>query len=269
MTRARGERSRVRGRVEAVRTPGKNARRGRAGSVTSARPASALGNGDLPTSLILVFPLFLAYEVGAVFCDSVNGVDFITRWLLGWVAYDRGQYLLVQLALAVGFMAVVALAHRRRAMSREAALPVILESAIYALTLGSFIVLVMQELFGFSLARPGLFLGDTGEAVVVALGAGVHEELVFRLGLMAGGAAALMRLGVSHRAAMIAGLAVSAILFSLAHHVGPHGEAFAIDVSTYRALAGVVFGLIFYYRSLAHAVYSHFLYDLYVLVIQP
>ena len=53
-----------------------------------------------------------------------------------------------------------------------------------------------------------------------------------------------------------------------AHHVGPYGDPFARGVFTYRALAGVVFGLVFYYRSLAHAVYTHFLYDFYVLVVR-
>ena len=33
-------------------------------------------------------------------------------------------------------------------------------------------------------------------------------------------------------------------------------------------LAGVAFGLIFYFRSLAHAVYAHFLYDVYVMVLR-
>ncbi|MCG8419132.1 MAG: CPBP family intramembrane metalloprotease [Proteobacteria bacterium] len=230
---------------------------------------SVLGHGDLATSLILVFPLFLAYQIGAVFSNSLNGVDFVTRVVFAAVDHDRTKYLLVQLGLAVVFLIVVACAHRQRVLSREQALPVVLESAIYALTLGSFIVLVMQELFGFAVSGQQLILGDTGEAIVVALGAGVHEELVFRLGLMAGGAALLCRAGLDHRAAMISALIVSALIFSFAHHIGPHGEALRLDIFTYRALAGVVFGLVFYYRSLAHAVYTHFLYDLYVLAIRP
>ncbi|MEM9488005.1 MAG: CPBP family intramembrane glutamic endopeptidase [Myxococcota bacterium] len=230
---------------------------------------SALGHGDLATSLILIFPLFLAYEIGAVFSRSVNGVDFVTRLVLAAVSYDRGHYLLVQLALAVIFFAVVACAHRQREQSRASALPLIMESSIYALTLGSVIVLVMQELLGFAVGGgERLILGETGEALVIALGAGVHEELVFRLGLMAGTTALLCHTGMRHHIAMIVALATSAVLFSLAHHLGPYGEPFRVDVFTYRALAGVAFGLVFYYRSLAHAVYTHFLYDVYVLVIR-
>jgi membrane protease YdiL (CAAX protease family) len=72
-----------------------------------------------------------------------------------------------------------------------------------------------------------------------------------------------------HRCAMPAALIGSALLFSLAHHLGPHGEAFLAQVFVYRTLAGVAFGLIFYYHSLAHAVYTHFFYDVYVLMLRP
>ena len=114
-----------------------------------------------------------------------------------------------------------------------------------------------------------LALDQMGEALVISLGAGVHEELVFRLGIMAGGAALLRHLGTPFAWAVGLAAACSAILFSLAHHMGAHGEPFHLDVFTYRLLAGSVFCVIFYYRSLAHAVYTHFLYDLYVLALQP
>lgn len=246
----------------------------------SRQPVGALGHGDLATSLILIAPLFLAYEIAVAFSRSVNGVDFVTRWVLAAVDHDSTHYLVTQLILVALFIVIVACAHRQRAAAREAAVPMMLESAIYALTLGSVIVLLMQELFGLAgageqlsgvagaLSSTSLSLGDTGEAVVIALGAGVHEELVFRLGLMAGTTALLHRAGVRRRLAVIAALIGSSLIFSLAHHVGAHGEPFHIDVFTYRTLAGVVFGLVFYHRSLAHAVYTHFFYDLYVLALK-
>ena len=49
-----------------------------------------------------------------------------------------------------------------------------------------------------------------------------------------------------------------------AHHLGAHGEPWGLHVFAFRCLAGVVFGLIFWFRSLAHAVYAHTLYDLLV-----
>jgi hypothetical protein len=111
-------------------------------------------------------------------------------------------------------------------------------------------------------------LGGRGQAVVMSLGAGVHEEMVFRLGLMGGGIAALTLVRFDRGPAVLVALAASAALFSAAHHAGPLGEPFETSVFVYRLLAGVAFGLIFYFRSLAHAVYAHFLYDVYVMVLR-
>jgi hypothetical protein len=234
-----------------------------------------LGHGDLATSLVLIFPLFLAYEVGVLFSSSVNGVDFVSRSVFSAVGQSREKYLIAHLALAVAYLGYILYLRSRRNFSLQIALPMLLESCIYALTLGTFIIFIMQNLLGFgdsliigSHTLDQLSLGPRGEAVVISLGAGVHEELVFRLAMMGGTAYVLLRFGVTRGWAVFLALSVSAALFSAAHHVGPEGDPFRLGVFTYRALAGVCFGLIFYYRSLAHAVYSHFLYDLYVLLVR-
>lgn len=226
---------------------------------------AALGHGDLRTSLLLIVPLFLAYQIGVLFSSTINGVDFVTRTVFAAVGRDRELYLLVHLVVAVGFAVWVVGTRRRQVFRGDVILPLVLEAAIYALTLGTAIVVLMEHVLGFDGV---LALGRAGEALVVSLGAGVHEELVFRLGLMSGGLALLLRARLDPRLALALALAGSALLFSAAHHVGPHGEAFTAVAFTYRALAGVAFGLIYYHRSLAHAVYAHVLYDLYVLLIR-
>jgi CAAX prenyl protease-like protein len=238
--------------------------------------AGVFGHGDLAASLLLVVPVFLIYEIGVMFSPTINGVDFVTRTVFALVGHDRDRYLLVHLICAVAFTGWVLATQRRRTFSADVVAPLLLESAIYALTLGAAILALMQHLLGFEgrLAidlglgdKLSTFsLGSTGESLVVSLGAGVHEELVFRLGILSGAAALLLRSGMSPRLAIPLAVAGSALLFSLAHHLGPHGESFALSVFVYRALAGVAFALIYWYRSLAHAVYAHVLYDIYVLV---
>lgn len=231
---------------------------------------SVLGRGDLTTSLIFILPLLLAYEIGVAFSTTVNGVDFVTRMMFAAVDNERGDYLLLQLALCGVYVGWVVQARRRGVLKRGTFVPMVLESGIYALTLGSFIILIMQELLGFSLSLSvPLSMEKAGNTLLISLGAGVHEELVFRLGVMAGCAGLVRAFGARLEVAVTTGLLISAVMFSLAHHLGPYGEPFRFDVFTYRALAGAVFGIIFYYRSLAHAVYTHFLYDVYVLGIQP
>lgn len=231
------------------------------------------GHGDLGESLVFVFPLFLIYGVGLLFATSVNGVDFISRLLFAAVGHDRGRYLLLHAVLAVGFLALVLYLRRTQALRVRAALPMLLESAIYALTLGSFIVLVMDRVLGEilaipSLEVPALELPPVGQDMLMAIGAGVHEELVFRLGLLSGGAFVLIRVGLPRGVAVFSATILSSLAFSAAHHLGPYGEPWAMEPFVYRALAGLIFAAIYWFRSLAHAVWAHCLYDVYVMVLR-
>jgi hypothetical protein len=214
-----------------------------------APPDRRYGRGDLTASLVLIFPLLMAYEVGVLFAGRVNGADLVTRLLYG--ALGRTNYLLLYAAIAIGFLLWIRQKQRWSALTLETAVPVILEAAIYAFTLGALLTVIVDRLLGLGLA-PG--------EVVSALGAGVHEELVFRLGLLCG----LVALFRESRVGVVIAIAISSVVFSLAHHVGPYGEPFTTHAFVYRACAGVVFALIFWFRSLAHVVYAHVLYDVLV-----
>jgi membrane protease YdiL (CAAX protease family) len=216
------------------------------------QPLTATGHGDLEASFVLIFPLLLAYEIGVLFVGRVNGADVVTRAVYA-IAGSRTIYLLLHAAIAGLFLLWIRRNNRFATLRLEIAAPVILEAAIYALTLGALITLVLDRLLG---------LGVDGNSVVAALGAGVHEELVFRLGLF-GGFVALLS-GLERRFAIGLALVTSSLLFAAAHHLGVHGEPFTVHAFAFRTLAGAAFGAIFWFRSLSHAVYAHVLYDLVV-----
>lgn len=231
-----------------------------------------LGYGHVASSLLLIFPLLLCYQLGLLLTPGQNGVDFVSRTLFDLVDRNVQHYIFAHLALGAVYLGVLSWLHRQGRLSLEGVAPLLLESSVYALTLGSFIVFVMDRLIGLDLLVVGFdHLRATGlrlgGALVISLGAGVHEELVFRLGMMGVGASLLMRVGLNRRLAILLCAVGSAFAFALAHHVGAAGEAFEISLFVYRLIAGLVFAAIFYYRSLAHAVYSHFLYDFYVLAL--
>jgi len=220
------------------------------------------GHGELAASFVLVFPLLLAYEVGVLFAGSVNGADVVTRLL--FAALGRPAYLALHAATAIGFLLWIRRGDRWSTLRLEVAAPVILEAALYALTLGGLISLVLDRVLG---------LGVSAASVIGALGAGIHEELVFRLALLGGlvalaqdaAAAAPASLCARRPRLVLAGaLALSSVAFAALHHVGAHGEPWTAHALAFRALAGVAFGLIFWFRSLAHAVYAHAIYDLLV-----
>jgi len=211
------------------------------------------GHGDLEASLVLVFPVLLAYEIGVLFAGRVNGADVVTRALYATLG-SRTLYLLVHAVLAAMFLVWIRGAKRWDSLRLEIVAPVVLEALIYALTLGAVITVILSHLLGMG----------TGSSVVSALGAGVHEELVFRLGLLAGMVTFLRGGGTDRRVAVLIAFACSAPLFALAHHAGANGEPFTWHAFAFRTFAGLAFGAIFWFRSLAHAVYAHALYDLIV-----
>ena len=210
------------------------------------------GHGDLGSSLILIFPLLLAYEIGVLFAGRVNGADLVTRVVLD-AAGSRAAYLALYALVAVGFLLWIRHTRRWGTLRLALAGPVLLEAAVYALTLGAVASLIVDRLLGLGLGAP---------AVISALGAGVHEELVFRLALIA----ALVALvgPLSPRFAVAFAIAGSSVLFAAAHHLGAHGEPWTAHAFAFRAVCGAAFGAMFWYRSLAHAVYAHVLYDILV-----
>lgn len=214
--------------------------------------SSGYGHGDVASSLVLIFPLLLAYEVGVLFAGRVNGADVVTRALFS-LAGSRGTYLLVHAMIALAFLLWIRREKRWATLSFDVAAPVILEAAIYALTLGALGTLIVEKILGLG----------AGASIVSAFGAGVHEELVFRLGLMAGMVALLSRV-IGTRAGVALALVGSSLLFAAAHHIGAHGEVFTAHAFAFRTVAGCVFGAVFWFRSLAHAVYAHVLYDMLV-----
>jgi hypothetical protein len=225
------------------------------------RPAGTYtGHGDLGASLVLIFPLLLAYEIGVLFAGRVNGADLVTRAMYT-AAGSRAAYLTIYALVALGFLVWIRQTRRWGTLRLELAGPVVLEAALYALTLGAFVSLIVDRLLG---------LGLTAPSVISAIGAGVHEELVFRLGLIAG-LLALARATdhlidrlIGPRVAVVLAIAGSSVVFAAAHHVGAHGEPWTAHAFAFRAVAGAAFGAIFWFRSLAHAVYAHVLYDLLV-----
>jgi membrane protease YdiL (CAAX protease family) len=226
---------------------------------------------DLLTSLVLVFPLFLIYQVGVLFTLPVlNGADFLTVFLFRNLGLSTGAYLAYTAAVAVAFAIAVAVLRRKRQFNPKLILPVFIESAIYALTMGSLIVFVMTRVLHVSPRLAGGIAGQgLGTRFVMSLGAGVWEETVFRLGIMTGVALLLERvLGLGRWVAIIVALAVSSVLFSAMHHIPPYGDPLQLGVFTFRVLAGCFFGLVFWFRGFAIAVYTHALYDIYVLLVR-
>jgi membrane protease YdiL (CAAX protease family) len=235
------------------------------------------GPRNLLTSLVLVFPLFVIYQVGVLFTlPLLNGADFLTVCLFRKLGLSMTAYLAYTAAVTVLFAITVGVLRRKQRFDPGLIVPVIIESAIYALTMGSLIVFVMTRLFGISpqLAGGGggggmIASQGLGTRAVMSIGAGVYEEAVFRLFLLGGMVAVLEKiLGFGRWVAIAAAFILSSLLFSAMHHIPPYGDPLHLGVFTFRFLAGLCFALLFWFRGFAVAVYAHAFYDLYVLLVR-
>lgn len=231
-----------------------------------------IGFGSVANSLLVIFPLLWIYNLGLLLTQSRNGVDHLSPLLFELVEHDRYQYLLLHLGVFVLFVCL-GIAWWVRGTLRLHVAPMVMESVIYALTLGTLIIFVMENLLGMDFVALAAGSGATQhrsvfDTAIVSMGAGVHEELIFRLLIMGGLGATLSWFGIHRTVAWLFAGVASAAAFSAAHHLGTTGEAFHMQAFVYRFIAGLVFALLFARRSLAHAVYTHFFYDFYVLVMR-
>jgi hypothetical protein len=221
------------------------------------------GRLDGLTSAILVFPLFLIYQLGILSGRGQNGVDYATRALIELSQRDLSRYLVILAGMLVAYAAVVVLLRRKDRFSPGAFVPMLAESTLYALIMGSIILFVLDQ---FARIMPGLAISGIGalDVVVISAGAGFHEELFFRVIIM-GGVAWLLTGLTGPRRAWVTAVVLSSLVFSLAHHLGPVGEPFTFAAFVYRTLAGVFFALVYQVRGFAVAAWTHALYDVYVL----
>ncbi len=227
---------------------------------------------DLFTSLILVLPLFLIYQIGVLATGGVqNGVDFVTGTFWALAGGDMTIYLGINGGILAAFAIALFVMRKNGSFNPRIWPGVIAESTIYAMLLGTAVIFLMSQLGLDRLLAIGLNTGakefGVFDAFILSLGAGIYEELVFRLLLMGGmfwAAKKWSNLPVWMAAA--GAVLASSLIFSGIHYVGPMGDAFGLGSFFFRFFAGILLAGIYYARGFAVAVYTHAIYDIIVMV---
>jgi hypothetical protein len=231
--------------------------------------------------LSFALPLLLIYEVlaftlsGSEFSGVRNGADVLLKTI--FVALGGRSGLAVFGALLVGGGAWVAGQDRRKTgklNSRVFALMAV-EAIGYALAFG----LVTSTLTGLlvpgiwlvgRLASPALgSLADSSLAtqVMISLGAGVYEELLFRVILVSGLAWLGRRVfGWTVTAAGLFAVAVGALIFSAFHYIGPYGDRLNLGSFAFRTVAGLLLSSLYLLRGFGITAWTHALYDVFLAV---
>lgn len=233
-------------------------------------------------SLVFALPLFLLYEglaaalagtPGAAGVRNAADVALKTPFLLFSGARGSLAFFATVIAIFIFFVARDLTRTRDKLLPRTFAL-MFGESAVLALLLGIVVGTITQRLLGglASLAAQsgagGLESMGVGTRLMLALGAGLYEEILFRVLLVGGIAAGLAWLlgGRTWLTGAIAAVA-GALIFSAFHYVGEYGDRFTLASFTYRAIAGLAFSALYLTRGFGITAWTHALYDIYVMVL--
>lgn len=233
-----------------------------------------LVKSELPlTSLLFLLPLIILYEVGTFFFASdwarhtetrVLAFSLITQFMHLFGATGRWLPGLAVIVILLAWHIA-----RRDPWRLEIGITYGMagESALLGLPL-----LAMSHLVGLCLPLAAASAAGAVESsgslwrggVILAVGAGIYEELVFRLFACTMLHILLIDLcRINRRIGNLLMVLGSAVLFSAYHYWSPSAPPFRLGDAVFRTAAGVYFGVLFLTRGFGITAGAHAAYDIY------
>jgi hypothetical protein len=248
-------------------------------------------------SFFFVIPLVVAYELLATALSDAtggvrNGADVMLRTALYTLLGSQGPRLFgVLLAIGLAYLAI------RDARSSGASIrpryfvfmlaEAMFLAACFGILVGTVTARLLAplgllssglgaDLHAVSTALPadmammesfqGIKTLSSPEKLMLSLGAGVYEELLFRVILVSLLTFAFRTVaGWSKGSAGLAAVILSAVIFSLFHYVGPMGDTLETPSFVFRMIGGVAFSALYVWRGFGVTAWTHALYDIYLL----
>ncbi|HSF33054.1 MAG TPA: CPBP family glutamic-type intramembrane protease [Candidatus Tectomicrobia bacterium] len=216
-------------------------------------------------SLVFAVPLLMAYEGLALFLNHSdlygirNSADAFLKLFLAYMGIHGFFGFGAAMVVALILFRFVGGGPRLGSIRLQVLVWMLAESVVYSLVFGAVVGAVTRLLLAqaFPLSRSA--------QILVSLGAGIYEEFVFRVLLLA----VLMFLlhdllrlqqGVAYGVAAVLG----AVLFSAFHYIGPFGDPFQTPSFVFRFIAGLILTVLYFARGYGITAYTHSFYDLWI-----
>ena len=232
-------------------------------------------------SLLFALPLLITYQVLAALAPAGpggvqirNGADAALERVFVWLAGAWGPRLLLLCLIVVGAWLIAKDVRRNHASIRPVLLAgMLFEAFCLALAFGIVVGGLTTALLGGP--PPGMAIGpgftlqhiSRATLLMISLGAGIYEELLFRVllvGLVAW--AANKVLGWRPLIAGIAATVLGALIFSAFHYIGPFGDRWDVYSFVFRTIAGLFFSGLYLLRGFGITAWTHALYDVFLLL---
>jgi len=229
--------------------------------------------------LLFALPLLVFYQVLAALPQPGpegigqvrNGADVILESLFIWMVGRWGPLLFLVCLTGFGLWLVARDLRRHPGLRPGVFAGMLGEAALLALLFGGVVARVTSALLGggpppLTLAR----VEGVGwwSRLMLSLGAGLYEELLFRVvlvALLAWGAKAL--LGWRPWPAGVFATLVGAAIFSAFHYIGRYGDRWTLYSFMFRMVAGIFFSALYLLRGFGITAWTHALYDTFLLVV--
>jgi hypothetical protein len=230
-------------------------------------------------SLSFALPLLVAYEALALFLSHLevarvrNGADVLLKSLFVALGGREGLALFGLVLVGGGAVLVWRDVQRSGRVRPGYFLLMAGEAIVYALLFGvvagTLTGLLLPSLSTLTSASYAGMVSPTEWSLptqlMISLGAGIYEELLFRVLLVSG----LVLVGTrvfrwSSTQASILAVVLGAAIFSAFHYLGPYGEPFALTSFTFRTLAGLLFSALYILRGFGITAWTHALYDVFL-----
>ncbi|MGH8203485.1 MAG: CPBP family intramembrane glutamic endopeptidase [Steroidobacteraceae bacterium] len=227
-------------------------------------------------SLLFALPLLVFYQILAVLLATGprsirNGADVILQGLFAAIAGRWGPPLFMTCLIGAGLWLVVRDLRAHGSKLRVGVFGRMLgESVLLALAFGLVVGGITSGLMGLlqTLALPPTGNLDWWTHLMVSLGAGIYEELLFRVLLVTLLAvAAHVLLGWRGLTAGAAATVLGAVIFSAFHYIGPYGDRFQLYSFVFRMIAGLFFSALYLARGFGITAWTHALYDVLLLIV--
>ncbi len=220
--------------------------------------------------MAFLIPLLMTYEIGVKTLGKHdpealrNGADY---WMRDWLSLlGLSNSLLLPVGLLFTLFAWHVLRGDPWRIRTQTMVGMFAESIVFACCLVA-IGQVHGMLFGAVPALKELAVSAPPAAssrVISFIGAGVYEEVLFRLCLVPAAYGCCRFMECPPKVSAIVAVVVTSLIFSLAHYVGAAADSFTLFSFSFRAIAGAVFAGLFFTRGFGITVGAHAAYDVFV-----
>ena len=218
-------------------------------------------------SAVAALPLLVIYEILIVLSQSRywgirNAAEVWIRTFL--MAFDLQAQHITFVLIGISLALIPIAKSRARGIKLKANYFALMfaECLAFSLVLGVLLQSILR-LGGLSSGGPGSGLMQN---LALSVGAGLFEEIIFRVILFNLLFLLLSPLLKKKVAAAIFSVLLASFLFSLSHYVGTMADTWQLYSFMFRWAAGLLFSVLYFVRGFAITAYTHALYDIWVLV---